>query len=666
MPQSFAPLLGSVVANPSASIAVAPLFTFSTANNNPTYIDVTAFDRNEYPYALLPKLGYFQANGYVVSEINTYSDHYGAGIIYTLQTNGSYYNSKYGYLSDLNYIASSTQYDNTYLTIVGSNGLSVLGNTRISGTSIAISQDAQVLAYNAAYNNTPVLGSIDIVTGTAISTSAPSQATPKSIVATANAFIGQVWNNEGCWILASNIAAKSGSSLPITTSLSDGSACAIANGEWIVVYNGANQSLPTIFGAESYLLPGDMLTVAWSLTGPNKGGGHIATVVSGSGLNAVVVDNIRSTGVGGNVVDANDVYLKSHSLDSALLYNQAIASSMVIYRLDTPTITVNIPSYSLVAGQSIKLGSFFTATDAGGAGSLPITQYKFYDVGNGSAINNQFIVNGTTHAAHAADTSVVTVDASQLSSLILNTANGLGGSDTIYVSAYNGSYWGDFSSFSLLESTSSAPVNLVANAVYKATANQMIVGSAGVETIVFNSVITNFVITSSGSSVIAFDNSGLYGTQTLVNIERLQFTDTKLALDTATTQAAGQTALLLGAALPGTLALDPTKQALVGAVIGLFDAGFTLQQLSGALLRLPVWDALTNHTNATAADIATYLVHNAYGGTETAAITNAAIAAMTTETPTTQGTYLASLAQSSTGQSHIGLVGLQTSGLAYV
>ena len=122
----------------------------------------------------------------------------------------------------------------------------------------------------------------------------------------------------------------------------------------------------------------------------------------------------------------------------------------------------------------------------------------------------------------------------------------------------------------------------------------------------------------------------------------------------------------MGAALPGTLALDPTKQALVGAVIGLFDAGFTLQQLSGALLRLPVWDLLTNHTNATAADIATYLVHNVYGGTETAAITNAAIAAMTTETPTTQGTYLASLAQSSTGQSHIGLVGLQATGLAYV
>ena len=214
----------------------------------------------------------------------------------------------------------------------------------------------------------------------------------------------------------------------------------------------------------------------------------------------------------------------------------------------------------------------------------------------------------------------------------------------------------------------------------KSNSDLFVGGTGGVNTMIlpgastaYNLKVNNSIFddNSQSSSLKGFSIAQVSApTITLANIssvQRIQYGDnSKLALDTATTQAAGQTALLLGAALPGTLALDPTKQALVGAVIGLFDAGFTLQQLSGALLRLPVWDALTNHTNATAADIATYLVHNAYGGTETAAITNAAIAAMTTETPTTQGTYLASLAQSSTGQSHIGLVGLQTSGLAYV
>ena len=203
-------------------------------------------------------------------------------------------------------------------------------------------------------------------------------------------------------------------------------------------------------------------------------------------------------------------------------------------------------------------------------------------------------------------------------------------------------------------------------------------GGDGIDTAVLPGKIANYKIQASNfvwdtvnkvsnlTGYIITDTTKAINTLQVNQVERLQFSDTKLALDTATTQAAGQTALLLGTALPGTLALDPTKQALVGAVIGLFDAGFTLQQLSGALLRLPVWDLLTNHANATAADIATYLVHNVYGGTETAAITNAAIAAMTAETPATQGTYLASLAQSTVGQTHIGLVGLQTSGLAYV
>ena len=151
----------------------------------------------------------------------------------------------------------------------------------------------------------------------------------------------------------------------------------------------------------------------------------------------------------------------------------------------------------------------------------------------------------------------------------------------------------------------------------------------------------------------------------LINVNRLQFSDKNIALDLATTQAAGQTALLIGAVLPGQLVYDVSKQALLGSVIGLFDQGFTLNQLSGALLRLPVWDVLTGKAAPTNADIASYLVNNVYGGKQTTAITNAAIAAMNAETPTTQGTYLASLAASTANQTHVDLVGVQATGLVY-
>ena len=83
-------------------------------------------------------------------------------------------------------------------------------------------------------------------------------------------------------------------------------------------------------------------------------------------------------------------------------------------------------------------------------------------------------------------------------------------------------------------------------------------------------------------------------------------------------------------------------------------------------IRLPIWDVLTGKDAPTNADIASYLINNVCGGTQTAAITNAAISAMNAETPATQGTYLATLAASVANQAHVDLVGVQTTGLVYL
>ena len=196
--------------------------------------------------------------------------------------------------------------------------------------------------------------------------------------------------------------------------------------------------------------------------------------------------------------------------------------------------------------------------------------------------------------------------------------------------------------------------------------NDTIDGGSGFDTAVYSGTSASHTITiGTTSSTVVDKTANRDGTDTLTNIERLQFTDKNIALDLAPTQSAGQTALLIGAVLPGQLVYDVSKQALLGSVIGLFDQGFTLAQLSGAVLRLPVWDVLTGKAAPTNADIAGYLVNNVYGGTQTAAITNAAIAAMNAETPATQGAYLASLAASATNQTHVNLVGIQATGLVY-
>ena len=145
-------------------------------------------------------------------------------------------------------------------------------------------------------------------------------------------------------------------------------------------------------------------------------------------------------------------------------------------------------------------------------------------------------------------------------------------------------------------------------------------------------------------------------------MERLHFADQSLALDVGVNQPSGQAAVLLGAVLPGKLALDPGKQALMGTVIGLFDMGYSLTDLAGALLRLDIWTILTGSNSNQAR--ASYLLSNVNGVAPDATTLANGVNALNTEP--VQGTWLAALAGGSAGQSHIGLSTLAQTGLAYI
>lgn len=130
----------------------------------------------------------------------------------------------------------------------------------------------------------------------------------------------------------------------------------------------------------------------------------------------------------------------------------------------------------------------------------------------------------------------------------------------------------------------------------------------------------------------------------------------------ASTQSGGQTALLIGAVLgKGTLM---AKKPLVGAVLDLFDQGYTLEQLCGAVMRLPIWSALTNggQAEASATEIATYLLTTAKGYAPDPATLASAVNSLASDP---QGTLLWQLAESSANQLQVGLVGLMTTGLEY-
>jgi hypothetical protein len=197
--------------------------------------------------------------------------------------------------------------------------------------------------------------------------------------------------------------------------------------------------------------------------------------------------------------------------------------------------------------------------------------------------------------------------------------------------------------------------------------NDTIDGGGGSDTIVYSGLRANFSLTKTGNGFTLTDSTGVVGTDTLQNIERIKFSDVGIALDVGANQPAGQTAMLLGAVLPGKLVFDSTKQALLGAAIDLFDQGYSLQQLSGAVMRLPIWDILTGRATPSNTDIAAYLLTNVNGVSPDATTLASAAAELAVQSDIDhgQGTFLWHLAETTANQAHVELTGLASTGLIF-
>ncbi len=195
--------------------------------------------------------------------------------------------------------------------------------------------------------------------------------------------------------------------------------------------------------------------------------------------------------------------------------------------------------------------------------------------------------------------------------------------------------------------------------------NDLIDGQAGLDSALYAGLRADYtVILGSGATTVQA-NIGTDGRDTVRNIERLRFADLGIALDTGATQSAGGAALLIGAVL-GQAALA-AKKPLVGAVIDLFDQGYTLAVLSGAVTRLDIWGLLANGGAASASNtqIASYLLTTVNGSAPDSITLNAAVAALDSETGAAQGSFLWHLAESAQNQSQVNLVGLAQTGLEY-
>jgi len=417
----------SFIASGGLSINLSSIFSITAASGNPTYLVLNGLDRNEYTISATGATGTFSGNGATAVFGSIGGDGRGVDLIFTYQAaTGRYYSSMYGYFDQITYKASASISDVTNLSLYSTNNFNL---------ATAHGNDAYAMAQ---LDPTGYIGSVTIATQPEFANVVPSQATPDSICSIALSFVGKAWNMNGCWVLASTIAAEAGASLPVDSSMIGISGQ--SNGEWFVAFDGTKQS----GNWQSLVKAGEIIVIGSTTSG------HITTCVSGSGSTATLIDNITYVNTSGATVNLandgskNDVLIASPHLASQE-WAGILSSYVKIYELDTPIISTLVSPDKIAVHDRQPLSVLFSAMDPNGKS---ITQFQIYD----TASTDTFIVNGVTQSAHSASTAITVTS---LTSTFLQAGSTIG-SDTVDVRAYNGSYWGDWQTLLVSVVTSTA------------------------------------------------------------------------------------------------------------------------------------------------------------------------------------------------------------------
>ena len=412
----------ALIAASGQQVALSGLISV-TSGNNPEYLVLTGFDRDEYTAASTGSTLTLSGNGNMASPVKAPGaiDQENIGIVFTY-TDLGYYNSTYGYLSSIEATASKDDYRSLYLSLYGYGTAGTADPAQNSLLTILSTDNAAEQFFSSPPAGGTYLGSADVATRTGYTDPTPNAATPNEIAQIASGFIGKVWNSNGCWVLVSNIATASGAGLPVNSSDSVAYASPGANGEWIAAYNSTTATATQQQSWEAQLRPGDIISYNQFC------GGHIVTVVSGYGYNAQLVDN---TGNSANDGAVNDIVIQAaHGVNDTFVNGHGLIQDVVIYRLDAPVITALAP-VSITAGASASFAGDLSVEDPGGKA---IVSYQVYDTGSGS-----FTAGGVTSSAHSSS-AALTLTAAQMAAATFSA----GASDSIMVRASNGSYWGDW------------------------------------------------------------------------------------------------------------------------------------------------------------------------------------------------------------------------------
>ena len=189
--------------------------------------------------------------------------------------------------------------------------------------------------------------------------------------------------------------------------------------------------------------------------------------------------------------------------------------------------------------------------------------------------------------------------------------------------------------------------------------NDVLDGGSGIDRAAYSGASTEYAISRTSSGLSVRDTLIRDGTDSLVSIERLEFSDIGTALDMGVSESGGKSALLMGAVL-GSAAL--ADKSLVGQVLTFFDEGRSMTTAADFLVSSGITASLAGGGDNL--NFVRWLFHNVVGVFPDSS-TASTLQSFITQGAYTQASMLAAAAELPVNQDNVNLVGLAQNGMDY-
>ena len=201
-------------------------------------------------------------------------------------------------------------------------------------------------------------------------------------------------------------------------------------------------------------------------------------------------------------------------------------------------------------------------------------------------------------------------------------------------------------------------VSLVVNDVIKGQpGTDFFDGGLGLDTVVYSGPQERYTINKSGNRYVVSEPTGSDDTDYLSNIERLQFSNGKVALDVENGNA-GEAAKLIGALLGPTFLKD---KALAGIVINLLDQNYSSDAIATLGLATPLFLSMAGSSSNT--DFVKQVFTNVVGRAPTPSESSTYVSML--DAGTSQSALALMAAHTDLNAARINLVGLIQHGLDF-